>query len=115
MNAYNDYLNQNNGIGNLLSCMEENRHEYTMAASVGVAAGFLTAVMDERSNLLTGLVTAAIGTGYVAAIHSNRELHLIESTSTNMAIVGAVGLGYTALVGAVANRLAGTKPDVNEI
>lgn len=113
MSAYNTYMND--GINNLLSAMEENRDNYTMAATVGAAAGLALTVLDERSNLLTGLVTAAIGTGYVAAIHTNRELHLIQSSTANMAIVGGIGLGYTALVGAVANRLAGDKPDASEL
>lgn len=112
-NSYANYMN--NGVSSLLSAMEENRDNYTMAATIGAAAGLAITVMDERSNLLTTLVTAAVGTAYVAGIHTQRELHLIEATNTNMAIVGGIGLGYTALVGAVANRLAGDKPDASEL
>lgn len=111
-----DYsYNMKADLSSLLSAMEENRDNYTCAAAVGAGIGLGITVMDERSNLLTGLVTAAIGTGYVAAIHTNRELHLIDSSTANMAIVGGIGLGYTALVGAVANRLAGDKPNGTEL
>lgn len=104
------------GMRGLVAAAEGNSKNYVLAATVGAGIGVAVTAMNERSNFATVALSAISGISYVASIGSNPELALIDADLGNCTVVGGVGFGVTAFVGAVSNALLGSdKNGVSEL
>lgn len=111
MHTLNDILNAKKSIEKY----ESNRSDFTTAAAAGVIGGVILTAMSERSNALTVGISILAGAAYTANVSTNPEIGLYDSNASALAIVGGVGLGYTALVGAIGNHLIGSSNEKEQV